>query len=138
MTDARLHHAGTFNANPVTMSAGHAAMELMTESEFDRINDLGDAFRKGIKEVFELTNTAGDGEGHYSLFTVAADDPDLAAGHVRGEAHESGGLHRYMMNHGYFMSPGMLGVVSTVMDTSDVDPFCETLLSGIRELKGKG
>ena len=135
---APLHHAGTFNANPITMTAGYAAMELMTESEFERINDLGDAFRSGIKEVFELTNTAGAGEGHYSIFTVAADDPDLTGGHARGEANESGGLHQYMLNHGYFLSPGMLGIVSTVMDTSDVDPFCQTLLGGIRELKGEG
>lgn len=133
---APLHHAGTFNANPVTMVAGLAAMQMLTAAEFDRINALGDAFRKGISEVFELTNTAGTGAGHYSIFTVAADDPDLAVEHSRGAAHNSAGLHRYMLNHGFFMSPRMIGIISTAMDTSDVDPFCETLLNGIRELKG--
>jgi hypothetical protein len=67
---------------------------------------------------------------------VAADDPDLTIDHSRGAAHASADLHRYMLNHGFFMSSRMLGIISTAMDTSDVDPFCETLLNGIRELKG--
>lgn len=135
---ARLPHAGTFNANPITMTAGYAAMDLMTKSEFQRVNDLGDAFRQGINEVLELTNTAGEGIGHYSIFTVRVDDVDLVGVRERGRTNQIRGLHRYMLNHGYFMLPGMPGVVSTVMDTSDVDPFCQTLLSGIRELKGEG
>ncbi|MGD8829822.1 MAG: aspartate aminotransferase family protein [Pseudomonadales bacterium] len=134
---ARLHHAGTFNANPVTMVAGRKAMELMTESEFGRINALGDAFRTGIDEVLRLTNTPGEGAGHYSIFSVAVDDPELVTPRERNKAQASSGLHRYMLNHGYFLSPGMTGVISTVMDTSDVDPFCQTLLDGIRSLKGR-
>ncbi len=136
-TPARLHHAGTFNANPITMVAGLKAMELMTESEFDRINALGDAFRAGITEVLSLTNTSGEGAGHYSVFSVAVDDPELARPRDRNKAMESNGLHRYMLNHGYFLSSGMMGVISTVMDTADVDPFCQTLLDGIRSLKGR-
>ena len=135
---ARLPHAGTFNANPITMTAGYAAMDLMTKSEFQRVNDLGDAFRQGINEVLELTNTAGEGVGHYSIFTVRVGDVDLVGVRERGRTSQIRGLHRYMLNHGYFMLPGMTGFVSTVMDTSDVDPFCQTLLSGIRELKGEG
>ncbi|MEJ2088016.1 MAG: aminotransferase class III-fold pyridoxal phosphate-dependent enzyme [Gammaproteobacteria bacterium] len=134
---AALHHAGTFNANPVTMVAGLAAMTLMTEGEFDRINALGDAFRAGVAEVLELTNTPGEGAGHYSIFTVVMDDPELATPRERNVAPASSGLHRYLLNHGYFLSPGMMGVISTVMDTSDVDPFCQTLLDGIRSLKGR-
>lgn len=136
-TPALLHHAGTFNANPVTMVAGLKAMELMTESEFARINALGDAFRSGISEVLRLTNTPGEGAGHYSIFSVAVDDADLVTPRDRNKAHTSSGLHRYLLNHGYFMSPGMMGVISTVMDDSDVDPFCQTLLDGIRSLKGR-
>ncbi|MGE0622039.1 MAG: aspartate aminotransferase family protein [Pseudomonadales bacterium] len=134
---ALLHHAGTFNANPVTMAAGLTAMQLMTESEFERINALGDAFRAGVDEVLRLTNTPGEGAGHYSIFSVAVDDPELVTPRDRNKAHTSSGLHRYLLNHGYYMSPGMMGVISTVMDSSDVDPFCQTLLNGIRSLKGR-
>ena len=50
--------------------------------------------------------------------------------------YKSKGLHRYMLEHGYWLTPGLTGVCSTVMDQSDIDPFCETLLSGIKDLLG--
>jgi hypothetical protein len=40
-----------------------------------------------------------------------------------------------MVQNGYWMTPGMVGVLSTVMDAADVAPFCDTLLSGIRALR---
>jgi hypothetical protein len=40
-------------------------------------------------------------------------------------------MHQYMVQNGYWMSPGMLGICSTIMDMSDVDEFCETLKAGI-------
>ncbi len=36
-----LTHAGTFNANPLTMAAGLAALELLTVPAFQRLADLG-------------------------------------------------------------------------------------------------
>ncbi len=62
-------------------------------------------------------------------------DPALGDTSARGHIYRSAGLHRYMVQNGYWLTPGMIGVASTVMDTGDVAPFCETLLSGIRELR---
>ena len=132
---AKLPHGGTYNANPVTMAAGHKAMEMMTTDEFARLNQLGDEFRKGIKEVFDISDTDGEVEGQYSIFSMTLSDAALGDASARGHIYRSAGLHRYMVQNGYWMTPGMIGVLSTVMDTADVAPFCETLLSGIRELR---
>ncbi len=134
-TKAKLPHGGTYNANPVSMAAGHKAMEMLTKDEFARINQLGEEFRKGVREVFDLSDTEGEVQGQYSIFSMTLSDPALGDNTARGHVYRSAGLHRYMVQNGYWMSPGMIGVVSTVMDTADVAPFCETLLRGIRELR---
>ena len=69
-TKARLPHGGTYNANPVSMAAGHKAMEMMTTEQFAHINQLGDEFRKGIREVFDVSNTDATVEGQYSIFSM--------------------------------------------------------------------
>lgn len=132
---ARVPHGGTYNANPVTMAAGLAAMQMLTEDAFASLNALGDAFRKGIQEVFDLTDTEGTAEGQYSIFGIATTDSALDDSSARGYVYKSSGLHRYMVQHGYWLTPGMAGVLCTLMDMSDVDRFCETLRSGILELK---
>ena len=134
-TRAKLPHGGTYNANPVTMAAGFKAMEMLTKDAYEHLNSLGDEFRKGIREVFDLTDTDGKVQGQYSIFAMAVSDPALGDAAARGQVYRSAGLHRYMVRHGYWMTPGMIGVLSTVMDSADVAPFCETLLSGIRELR---
>ncbi len=132
---AKLPHGGTYNANPVTMAAGRKAMEMMTKDEFAKLNRLGDEFRKGVQEVFDISDTEGAAEGQYSIFAMTLADPALGDASARGHIYRSAGLHRYMVQNGYWMTPGMVGVLSTVMDSADVAPFCETLLSGIRELR---
>jgi hypothetical protein len=62
-------------------------------------------------------------------------DPALGDDTARGHIYRSAGLHRYMVQNGYWMTPGMIGALSTAMDQADVAPYCETLLNGIRELR---
>src|SRR5207247_9029396 len=42
-------HGGTFNANPVTMAAGLAAMRLLDEKAFERLDELGRTLRSGVE-----------------------------------------------------------------------------------------
>ncbi len=132
---AKLPHGGTYNANPVTMAAGRKAMEMLTKDEFARINRLGEEFRQGVREVFKVSDTDGEVQGQYSIFAMTCRDPALGDTAARGHVYRSAGLHRYMVQNGYWMTPGMIGVVSTVMDSADVAPFCETLLAGIKALR---
>jgi glutamate-1-semialdehyde 2,1-aminomutase len=66
--DDPLEHGGTFTANPPTMRAGLAALELLDAAAIDRINALGDALRARLATLgFE---TRGEG----SLTRVTIDD----------------------------------------------------------------
>lgn len=132
---ARLPHGGTYNANPVSMAAGYAAMNMMNADAFRQLNALGEAFRQGCREVLALTDTEGSVQGQYSIFSIAFKEPALTDDAPRGAVYRSSGMHQYMVQNGYWMSPGMLGICSTVMDLSDVDAFCETLKTGINTIR---
>lgn len=132
---AKLPHGGTYNANPVSMAAGHAAMAMMDEAAFDRLNGLGESFRRECSAVISATDADATVQGQYSIFAVEFREPALADVAPRGATYRSSGLHRFMVQHGYWLSPGFLGVCSTVMDEGDVAPFCETLEKGIRALR---
>ena len=54
-----LDHAGTFTANPVVMRAGLAALELLTRSEIERINRLGDMLRRHLMDLGFQVNGRG-------------------------------------------------------------------------------
>jgi glutamate-1-semialdehyde 2,1-aminomutase len=134
---AKLPHGGTYNGNPVSMAAGLVTMEMLNEEEFNRINALGKEFRDNIREVVSLTDTEGEVQGQYSMFALTLKDPALSDASFRGYVYHSNGLHRYMVQNGYWLTPGMVGVLSTVMDSADVAPFCETLMNGIKELRNQ-
>ncbi len=63
-------HAGTFNANPVTMVAGLTAMEMMTPEAFDRINQLGERARAGLRGAFADAGVTGTIAGKGTLFRI--------------------------------------------------------------------
>jgi glutamate-1-semialdehyde 2,1-aminomutase len=65
-----LEHGGTFTANPPTMRAGLAALELLTPAEIARINALGDRLRAGLAALGHTVHGRG------SLTRVIADDED--------------------------------------------------------------
>ena len=54
-----LPHGGTFSANPVTMRAGIAAMELLDDAAFARLDAMGEAVRSGIDAAFKRHGVPG-------------------------------------------------------------------------------
>jgi glutamate-1-semialdehyde 2,1-aminomutase len=132
---AKLPHGGTFNANPVTMVAGHTAMEMMTESEFKRINNLGDQFRAGIKEVLSQVNVKANILGQDSVFALEILEPSPSSEtQTRGSMRHISGPEADLINEGYFISAGMHGTISTAMDEDDVAPFCDALYKALKAL----
>ena len=65
-----LPHGGTFSANPVTMRAGLAAMELLDEAAFARLDAIGEAVRAGINEAFRRNGVPGGTVGLGSLLKI--------------------------------------------------------------------
>ncbi len=127
----KVPHGGTFNANPVTMAAGLAAMRLMDEKAFDRLAEVGEKLRSGVQACFERAGVPGAVTGMGSLFRLhpaAKGFVDYRSGaQSKDEAARLDRLHRQLIDHGILVSPTGLGCVSTAVGESEVEYFLEVL-----------
>jgi glutamate-1-semialdehyde 2,1-aminomutase len=100
-----LEHGGTFTANPPTMRAGLAALELLSAAEITRINALGDRLRGALAARGWTVNGRG------SLTRVLSDDEDE--------------LWWRLYRAGLLIGRHGLMCVSTAMDDAVVDEIVE-------------
>ncbi len=67
----RVHHLGTFNANPLTAAAGLATLKQVATGEPQaHANRMGERVRSGMNEILEQEQAAGYVYGDASLFHV--------------------------------------------------------------------
>jgi glutamate-1-semialdehyde 2,1-aminomutase len=123
-------HGGTFNANPVTMAAGLAAMRLLTREVYDRLGDLGAKLRASLDDCFRQAGVPGRVTGMGSLFRLHPVDRDLtdyrSTRASAAEAERLTRLVRRLMEHGVLMSVTGLGCLSTPMGDSELEGLVET------------
>ena len=128
-------HGGTFNANPVTMAAGLAAMELMDRKAFDRLDEVGKKLRSGMEACFERV-CVGAVTGMGSLFRLHPAPRSFvdyrSAAQSKDEAAQLDRIHRKLIDHGILISPTGLGCVSTAVGESEVEYFLEVLNSSLK------
>jgi glutamate-1-semialdehyde 2,1-aminomutase len=118
-----LEHGGTFSSNPVSMAAGRAALELLTESEVERINALGDRLRKLLNPV--AVGLEWEVRGRGSLVRVVA--PAGSAGDPYRD------LWWAAFNRGILITPSGLMTLSTAMTEEHVRTAAEAMSGAIAE-----
>ena len=143
-TKPRLEHSGTFNANPMTMAAGAAAMELWTQEEFDRVSALGERARKGLREAVEISGANAVVRGATSCVALFHTNPehefhtyrDTVALMIKdpGMMERSYQFFVHMLNSGVLMTHHGFLLLSTPMTESDIDHLLEASLAGLRKL----
>jgi glutamate-1-semialdehyde 2,1-aminomutase len=124
-------HGGTFNANPVTMTAGLAAMRLMDERAYARLDDLGAKLRSGVKACFERAGLPGDVTGLGSLFRIhprGGTFVDYRSAVAEAEDRQRlDTIWRSLIDHGVLVSPTGLGCLSTAVGDAEIEGFLEVL-----------
>jgi len=123
-------HGGTFNANPVTMAAGLAAMQLLTPAAYGRLDDLGAKLRASLGDCFERAGVPGRVTGMGSLFRLHPMDRELvdyrSARTTPEESERLQGIVRRLMEHGALVSMTGLGCLSTPMGDAELEGLIET------------
>src|SRR6188768_692724 len=133
-----LPHGGTFSANPVTMRAGIAAMELLDAAAFARLDAIGEAVRGGIDEAFRRHGVAGRTVGLGSLLKIHfADRPvrDYRSAYpTELEAQRAAIFHRSLLNQGVLAAGYGLMALSTPMTDQDIESIVKAASDALAEV----
>lgn len=134
-------HSGTFAGNPVAMSAGIAAMKLLTPEAVTRLNGLGERARAGLREAFRLADIDGQVTGEGSLVLIHFSSEPLGDYRATWRAHTDRraemleDLFHRLLNRGILFSTWGLGCLSTPMGELEVDHLIEAVLASLQEMK---
>jgi glutamate-1-semialdehyde 2,1-aminomutase len=118
-------HPGSYNANPISLAAGAATLELLTPVAIAGINSLGDRVRAGLAEIFRSEAVGARMTGLGSLFGV---HPAPAPRGPPAEADAAGAelqrrIYLGLYNRGVLIDPRSVGTVSTAIVPADVERF---------------
>jgi glutamate-1-semialdehyde 2,1-aminomutase len=130
----RIASGGTFSANPVSMTAGLAAMEAMTPGEFDRLETLGDRVRARIGDAFRAARVPGQVTGAGSLFRLLLTDRPLRSYRdvdQRAEARTEPLFHA-LLDAGVLLHTTGLGCLSTPMGDAEIEELAGAVERALR------
>ena len=132
-------HSGTFSANPISMSAGLATMEMFDEVAVKRVNLLAARAREGIAEVIASTGVRACVTGGGSLFRVhfKASPPTnyREAFATPEESRQLGLLLDHLFEQGFLMINTCTAAVSTVTGEPEIDGLVAAIESGFRRIQ---
>ena len=126
---ARVAHAGTFNANPVTMLAGAATLEQLTPDVYRKLAELTEYLRAGVLEVGKELETPIQVTGLGSLFGLHFTSIELV-GYRDIATEDSAFRHQVflgLLNEGILMAANLVGAVSTEIGEAEIDAFTAAL-----------
>jgi len=137
--DLALPHSGTFNANPITMTAGQAAMTYYTAAEIARLSDLGNRARSGITKAFRESGVVGQVTGMGSLFRIHVHDRPLVDYRTSlmtpGEKARLSAIVHHMRDDGIFINDRAVCSLSTPMGEAEIDMFLDGFRAALQHAR---
>ena len=125
----RVAHAGTFNANPMTMLAGAATLDELTPEVYQKLEEMTDYLRSEILKVGAELEVPIQVTGLGSLFGIHFTSEELV-GYRDIAAEDSAFRHKVflgLLNEGILMASNLVGAVSTEIGKTEIDTFTAAL-----------
>ena len=122
-------HAGTFNANPMTMVAGEVVMHNLTPEVYKRMNDLGEMLRQKLRAIFDELEIPVQITGIGSLFGLHFTDQEITdyRSVLRGNRNLSKALFTGLLNEGTLLQTGCAGAMNVLTTEQDVDALVDSV-----------
>ena len=119
----RIPHPGSLNANPVSLVAGCAALEALTEAAVARINRLGECLRDRLRLVFADAGLSAQVTGLGSLFGVhfTAEPVTSVRQASRADPVRRQRFFLGLFDEGVLIDPRGVGSVSTALSDDDLE-----------------
>lgn len=134
---ARVPHAGTFNANPVSMTAGIASLELLTDRAIHELNRLGESARRKVQGALNRADSGWQVSGQGSLLRIlptSVEVTDYRSGRWSPmAARRMGVFAKALLGRQVLVDASGLVCVSSVMSDSDVDLLATAVEAASRE-----
>ncbi len=148
-SDRRMAHPGTFNGNPLSATAGIAALEVISSEPINqRADAMAARLKRGLQEVMDRMEVTGHAHGIASIVHVALGVecdcggdictlPHSALEKATGPQH-SGPLKLAMLNEGVDMMGGIGFMVSAAHREQDIDRTVEAFERALGALREEG
>lgn len=115
-------HAGTFNANPITMAAGIATMEQLTEPVYEGLNKTGEGLRDRLGALGIHHHVPLYVSGIGSMFKIHFNEAPVRCYRdtVRSSTVMHSALFLFGLNRGVFLSEGGRCCLSTLIGEAEI------------------
>jgi glutamate-1-semialdehyde 2,1-aminomutase len=125
---ARIAHAGTFNANPMTLLAGEAVLLAMTPPVYRRLNELGESLRTKLRAALAGAGVTAQVTGAASLFGVHFTSRPIANYRdvVSGDAEMTKAVFTGMLNEGILLQTTCAGALGIMTGEKEIDTLVDT------------
>ncbi|MBO0712429.1 MAG: aminotransferase class III-fold pyridoxal phosphate-dependent enzyme, partial [Acetobacteraceae bacterium] len=149
----KIHHPGTFNANPLSAAAGVAALEVVgTTDACARANRYGEELRRRLNEVFEEERVPWAAYGTFSMFHIFTNPEGVAITPTRFDPlaqraaslagnRQAGTVHKLrlaMMVNGVDLNGSPGGLVSATHGDAEIEDTLGAVRKSIRALRQEG
>jgi glutamate-1-semialdehyde 2,1-aminomutase len=135
-------HSGTFSANPITMTAGLATMEMFDEAAVQKVNALAARARDGIEQAIRSTGVDACVTGGGSLFRIhMKKSPPTNYREAFWNPEERRlvtGLLDHLLGEGITMINTCTAAMSTAMGETEVDTLVSAMESGFGKIRDEG
>ncbi|HEX6668435.1 MAG TPA: hypothetical protein VF061_02685, partial [Gemmatimonadales bacterium] len=129
-------HPGSYYANPVSLAAGLATLELLTREAIARLNRTGERVRAGLAQVFAEAGVPATVTGLGSLFGVHMTRGPVRT--IRDAARADAALrHRLFLGlygEGVLIDPRGAGTLSTAIGPAEIEEFLRAAATVVARL----
>ena len=143
----RVSHPGTFNANPLSASAGVTALKLLSRTTVNEKTDaMGRRLKAGINEVLGRMEVPGCASGLNSLVHLRLgvehecdkEVCNMSTEELRtsNDAGRNSQLHLALMNRG--VDSGYRFIMHSALSEQDVDETVEAVQQSVADLRAEG
>ena len=134
---AEIAHAGTFNANPVTMRAGEVVMNALTPEVYETMNSLGEKLRNQLRAVFDELEVNAQVTGVGSLFGIHFTQDSIR--NYRDVVNADSDMKRAffvgMLNEGILLQSGAAGALNVFSDENHVNQLVNSARKVVQRIR---
>ena len=134
-----VYQAGTFNGNPISITAGLATLKQLNKSFYSLMDDKGDILRRGIQDILDVHNLDYQVAGLSSMFQIYLTDKEV----LNYEDAKTADTEKFttyfqtLLNEGVFIPPSQFECcfISKMHDNADIQNTLDIIDKAMKTIK---